>query len=166
MKINKLLMCIALTWASWWTHAAGIGVSSEVYAKRFNDLAMEMKVNVRMRSDNAKVNRSASRMVVTLPLDRVTKLMLGYGSDQKVLQDVTLSRPIGNGAEDLVDTMAYMMLASMSAFDGPKEKRVGSLTTDACKNALEQPGSTHKRQVDGRTIRCTIMGSALILGVE
>lgn len=167
--MNSKHIIIGLAVLAGWSGAAypaGIGISAEVYAKRFNALAGEMNVDVRIRSENAQVNQTHKRMVVTLPLDHTTKLMMGYGDDRKKLQDVMLSRPIGKSPEDLADTMSYMVLTSMAAFDRPKKKKVGSVTMDACNTALSQPGSTHSQQIDGRKISCTILGGALLLGIE
>lgn len=146
--------------------AQGLGISSEVYARRFNALAEEaaMPEHFRMRSTGAKVTTLRSRTVATIKLDARTTIHLGYGDDRQRMTDVILVRPIGSTHSERLETVAAITVAVQAAFETP-DQRGSALAVQACGEAMET-GKSAERKHGGRTVNCYMADGALMMEIS
>lgn len=145
--------------------AEGLGISSKVYATRFNGWAQEMKSPLRLRSEGAKVKKGPKATLVTLKVDERTTMVMGYDADPTKLAGVTLFRQLGGDDSQAVDAMTAILLTTMSSFENPKAAGVPDLTIKLCGQAIKKAGADFSEVVQGRSISCHVLNGALILSI-
>lgn len=146
--------------------AQSLGISSEVYAKRFNALAEKasMPENFRLRSAGAKVTTLRSRLVATIKLDGRTTIHFGYGEDRRHMTDIILIRPLGSTQIERLETITAITVAVQAAFESP-DQRGSALAVQACGAAMES-GKSVERKHGGRTVNCYTSDGALMMEIS
>lgn len=161
--MRKLWVALMLSLCTVCAQADGLGISSKIYADRFNTLAQKMQATARLRSEGAKVTRGAKAMSVSMKLDRFSSLVLAYGTDRSKLEGVMLFQELGGDEMRSLDAVTNMILTSMAAFEDPKKLGVADMTVAVCRGAMKEAGKDFKQTVMGVGISCTLLANGVLM---
>lgn len=166
MKVATVLFSASLTFCAVSVYGQGLGISSEVYAKRFNSLAekAEMPEDFRLRSAGAQVTSHKQRTVASIKVDGKTTLHLGYGGDLKRMTDIVMVRPIGQTQSERLETIKAITVALQAVYETP-DQRGSALAVQACGEAVET-GKSASRKYRGRIVNCHTANGALMMEIS
>ena len=145
--------------------AEGLGVSSVVYAERFNKLAKELHTPMRLQLKGGKVMKDATGMSIQMRVDALTSVVIAYGADRTKLSNVTLLRDVRGGTAQTVDSITSMTLTTMAAFEHPLEAGVPDVMAKLCGSAMKKEGTNFKEKVLDKEIGCAMIGGVIVLSV-
>jgi len=145
---------------------AGLGISSVVYAERFNKLAKELHTRMRLQLKEGKVMKEAKGLSIRMSVDALTSVFIAYGADRTKLSNVTLLRDLRGDTTQGIDSITSMTLTTMAAFENPLQVGVPDLTMKLCASAMKKEGTTFKEKVQDKEIACTMIRDVIILSVS
>ena len=154
------LLCVASA------SAQGLGISSQVYASRFNALAQKaaMPDEFRLRSAGAEVTTRNQRTVASIKVDGKTTLHLGYGDDRRRMTDIIMVRSIGQTQSERLETITAITVALQAVYESP-DQRSSVLAVQACGEAVET-GKAASRKYGPRTVNCHTANGALMMEIS
>jgi hypothetical protein len=165
VKLKTTLVAVCVTLMASSSIAEGLGISSKIYADRFNKWAAEFKTPMRLRSDGAKVTKGDKVTTVKLTVDKQTSMILSYRADPSSLSGVTLFRQLGGDTNQNIEAMTSMIMTSMSAFEDPKASKVPDLTVKVCSDAMKKPATSYDQKVQNVTLSCTLIDGVVVLAL-
>lgn len=163
--MKNVLAALILGFAISSAFAKGLGISSVVYAERFNGLAEQMHAPMRLQLKGGKVTEGAKGMNVRLEVDALTSITLGYGTDRTKLEAVTLFRELGGDKMRALNALTSMLLTTMAAFESPQKAGVPDVMTKLCGSAMKKEGSDFKEKVQDKEISCFMNRGVIVLSV-